>query len=126
MKCPKCGRKIDNHSKYCEYCGYKVTKNKDLVKDEVSKNVFGLLSMYTFLMTLILFTILPMILNVFGISFNTPLAYIGYGLSIIFELIGMVICKKDKSIDMVASGMNYGSVAMAFSLFMLIATFVNM
>lgn len=28
MKCPKCKREIEDHSKYCEYCGHKIDKAK--------------------------------------------------------------------------------------------------
>lgn len=28
MKCPKCKREIEDHSKYCEYCGHKIKNVK--------------------------------------------------------------------------------------------------
>ena len=28
MKCPKCGKQIDNDSRFCEYCGAKIEKSK--------------------------------------------------------------------------------------------------
>lgn len=129
MKCQKCGRIIDNESMYCEYCGHKIIKNDDgLQQTEVRKNAFGLLAMNIFLVTLVFFTFLPMGLKVLNMSTSwvTPFVYIGYSLSIIFELIGMIICKKNKSIDMQTSGMNYGSASMVFSIFMLIAKIARM
>lgn len=126
--CKKCGCKLDKDAKFCDRCGCKVDKGNDLDEKEVAKNVFGLLSMFTFLLSIVLFTVLPMILNVFNVSIEllNNLSYVGFGLAIIFEIIGLIIVKKDQSIDMQASGLNYGSAAMAFSFFMIIAKVAGM
>lgn len=124
MKCQKCGRTIEQGATYCEHCGHKVVhKKENLQQSEVRKNVFGLLAMYTFLFTLMLFTLLPKVLSLLHlpITWMTPFNYIGYALAIIFEIIAIVICKKDKSINMQTAGVNYGSAAMVFSIFMIIA-----
>jgi uncharacterized membrane protein len=38
MKCPKCGRIIDDDSKYCDYCGTKVNDANVSEKSNVSHN----------------------------------------------------------------------------------------
>lgn len=127
--CPKCGSSIEKESTYCEHCGYKIQQKEGILKEsEVRKNIFGLLAMYTFLFTVCVLTLIPMALSVFDISISwlTTLSYIGYSLSIIFAVTGIIVCKKNRTIDMQAAGMNYGSAAMVFSIFMLVAKLARM
>lgn len=127
MRCQKCGHKIDAHSLYCEYCGMKIAGETGLKKEAVKKNIFGLLSMYTFLLSLVLFTVLPMILKQlrFSISWLSVLSFLGYGLAVVFEIIALVMNKKYPLIDQDAAGLSYGSTAMIFSLFMLVTKFAG-
>ncbi len=124
--CEKCGAVIDQDTVYCQSCGHKVEK-ATLRQEEVKKNIFGLFSVDIFLLTLVFFTFLPMVLEKFHITFMfmTYLAYIGYSLSIICEIAAIIICKRDKTIDKEASGVNYGSATMLFSFLMIIAKVVQ-
>ena len=127
IKCKNCGAKLDKDAKFCECCGCKVEKGNDLDEKEVSKNVFGLLAMFIFMFTALVFTGLPILLSNFNINvpFLSNIAYIGYLLAIVCELLGLLIYRRDKSIDMQSSGLNYGSAAMIFSLFMIAAKFIG-
>lgn len=124
--CSNCGHIITD-GMYCEHCGTKVRENTDILKQsEIRKNPFGLLSMFTFLATIFFFTAIPFALSLFKVTLSWMKygAYIGYALSIILEIIGMMISRKDKSIDVEASGMNYGGAAMVFSFLMMLVTLV--
>lgn len=121
--CEKCGAVLDQDTVYCQKCGHKVKNENVLKQEEVKKNIFGLLSMYTFLLSITLFTFIPVVLSKLNIKISlfTSLAYVGYGLSILFEVIAIIICQRNKSIDKSASGVNFGSASMMFSLLMIIA-----
>ncbi|WP_195599205.1 zinc ribbon domain-containing protein [Longibaculum muris] len=128
MECPKCHKQLLDDANYCEQCGAEIKKAKaDLEASEVKKNMFGLLAMFSFLIVLILLTILPVIAYLLGISLQIGdgLFYIGYAIPILFEIIAFIKNKNKPLIDMQKSGMNYGSAAMVFSLFMIIARFAR-
>jgi len=39
LKCPNCGGTIEEDYKFCKYCGYKLTREKELSPEDIIKNL---------------------------------------------------------------------------------------
>lgn len=98
-----------------------------LKQEAVAKNPFALLSMYLFLGTLVVTTVIAFVAGQFHLQTGwlDGLALLGYGLSILSEIVAMVVSAKIKNEDSSASGSNYGVAAMLMSIFVLLAKFVG-
>ena len=94
-----------------------------LNEEEVRKNVFGLLSMYVFLLTIMISTILTVVMKAVDASWNwiQILTNMGYVFTIILELLAIVVSHKNRQINHRAAGTNYGCAAMMLSIFMLLS-----
>lgn len=103
------------------------SKKKSLRQEEVSKNIFGLLSFYIFVASFLLINFLKLIGKVFSFSpaLLLSLCCIAYGLSIISEFIYLSINKRNKDIDLKASGSELGFAGMAFSVLMILFEIAN-
>lgn len=113
----------NDHMKACRNINKQDQEITILDPQEVSKNAFGMLSMILFLLTLLVGLFLPLGLALIHITSHafTVIVIAGFGLSFLFEVIALVICHQHPDIDKKASGVNYGSTAMFFSLFLLLA-----
>ncbi len=97
-------------------------RTADLDRDEVKKNIFGILSMFIFLATTIIWLVIGTVILTIrpGSLFVYYAAVCGYILAICSEIISIIINSKNKNIDPERSGSYHGFTSLFLSIFMVL------
>ncbi len=103
-----------------------VKNTPDLEQKEVRKNVFGILAMFLFLATTLIWFIAGPLVQLISPDAKTAsyIALFGYLITIISEIISIRITVKNGNIDAERSGANHGFTAMFLSIFMILYIFL--